>query len=231
MKKSYIKILIYNIILMSLFLLDARFNFLTLWYKAIIVFLSLFIFKYLLGFEKGNHRYVKEISINLTIVFLVFIIVLYFLGIPLGFVKNVVSLKQIVVFIIPTVIIFILREILRYQIVTKSGTSKVALLTTFMMFFLLEITSNVNFTSLINNYKIFIFCVTVVIPAFVNNVVSMYIARNMGYKLNIIWQIPFYLYSLVLPIVPDVGIYIQSLIGSLYPVVIGFIVYDFLLKN
>lgn len=231
MKKSYIKILIYNIILMSLFLLDARFNFLTLWYKAIIVFLSLFIFKYLLGFEKGNHRYVKEISINITIVFLVFIIILYFLGIPLGFVKNVISLKQIVVFIIPTVIIFILREILRYQIVTKSGTSKVALLTTFMMFFLLEITSNVNFTSLINNYKIFIFCVTVVIPAFVNNVVSMYISRNIGYKVNIIWQIPFYLYSLVLPIVPDVGIYIQSLIGSLYPVVIGFIVYDFLLKN
>ena len=77
MKKSYQKLLIFDIILTIILLLN---NFIlnilsNYYYMGIFLVLTLIAFKYLFGLEKDRHRYVKDIFTNLLIVLMISFII------------------------------------------------------------------------------------------------------------------------------------------------------------
>lgn len=235
MKGSYIKILIFSIILsiiliLNSFILNILGNY---YYMCIFLGVLLVIFKFLFGFEKDRYRYTKDIIINMLIVLLISFIIYYVFGIFIGFYKttNFLNFYGIRTFIVPYIIMIILREYLRVQMLNKTEKSKILTFFVILIFMLLELSPKIYSSSLNSNYGKFIFIALTILPIISNNIVCTYIAKKVGYKPNILWLLVTGLYSVFLPIVPNDGYYIQSLIRFLFPFLLMYNIYSFFKKR
>ena len=235
MKKSYLKLIIFDIIvtiilLLNSFMLSILRNY---WYMTIFLTILLVLFKLIFGFEKDRHRYIKDIILNILIIYFISFIIYYIFGIFIGFVEadNYLSIYGIKTFIIPYILMIILKEYLRSQMINKAEKSKWLVITTCILFILLDISNTLNIKSLITSYNIFIFIALTILPIISNNIVCTYIAKKLGYKPNIFWLLIAKLYMVFLPFVPNVGMYIESLIEFLFPFILMYNVYSFFQKR
>lgn len=235
MKKSYKKLIIFDIILtifllLNSFILNILGNY---YYVDILLIILLISFKYLFGFEKGNYRYVKDIISNILIIYLSLFIVYYLFGLFVGFLRstNYLTFEGISKFIFPYVLMIILKEYLREQMLNKTEKSTILTIITCIMFILIEISNRLNNSSLDSNYNIFIFIALSVVPIISNNVVSTYIAKKVGYKPNVFWLLIAGLYGVILPFTPNVGPYFESLIMCIFPFILMYNVFVFYSKR
>ena len=159
MKKSYKKLIIFDIVLTIILLLNSFIlNILgNYYYMCIFLGVLLVTFKFLFGFEKGRYRYTKDIIINMLIILLISFIIYYILGIFIGFYKtaNYLNFYGIRTFIVPYTIMIILREYLRVQMLNKTDKSKILTVIVCLIFMLLELsprlyTSNLDFSALLS---------------------------------------------------------------------------------
>lgn len=153
----------------------------------------------------------------------------YILGIYIGFVRTTMhwSFYGITTFILPFILITVLKEFLRYQILVKSSKSKILIIYCFILFTLMEISLSINIDNLASKYDVFLLFATVIFPTISTNLACCYIATKVGYKPNIIWVLILYLYASLLPIIPDTGVYLSSMLKFLLPLCILYIVYNF----
>jgi len=234
MKKSYIKIFIYCVLaLLILFINSFVLNILTYYKMIILLIILLIVFKLLFGFEKDRHRYYKDVIMNILIIILTFFIIYYLLGLIIGFVRmtNYYNYNSFIKLILPYVVIVCLKEYLRYQLLTKSKDIKILNILILILFIMFDITNDINIRLLDTGYKKFIFISIVLLPSISKNIVANYISKNVGYKPNILWITIFELYSSLIPIVPNTGIYISSIISFLFPLIILYNVYNFFEKR
>ncbi len=235
MKKSYQKLLIFDIVLLVILILNGLIlNILSnYYYMDVFLVLLLIAFKFLFGFEKDRHRYIKDIITNLFIIFMISFIAYYILGIFTGFYKttNYYSLYGIGTFVIPYILMIIFREYLRFQMLNKVEKSKLLVVITCVLFILLEISARITVNSFNTNYNIFMFVSLTVLPIISNNILCTYIAKRVGYKPNIFWLLIANLYTVLLPIAPNVGLYITCLIQVLFPFVLMYNIYSFFAKR
>ena len=128
MKKSYIKIIILLLIFSILFILNI-FTFKILdQIKLDIILLLIFVLTYItLGFEKDRHRYTKDVILEITIILISFFILYYLFGILVGFAQNAnyYTYKSLINIILPIIIFILIKEVLRYQLLTKGSESKI----------------------------------------------------------------------------------------------------------
>ena len=235
MKKSYKKLIIFDIIiaiflLLNSFILNILGNY---YYIDILLILLLIIFKFAFGYEKGNKRYEKDIMSNILIIYLISFIIYYLFGLLIGFVRstNYFTWEGISKFIFPYVVMIILKEYLREQVLNKSDGSKLLTVALCIVFILLELTNKLGNTSLNTSYDTFLFIALTVLPIISNNIVSTYIAKKVGFKANVFWLLVAGLYGVLLPITPNVGEYIESLIMFIFPFIIMYNVYSFYNKR
>ncbi len=231
MKKSYKKLLAFMIVLTFVLLLNSFIiSILKNYYFTIaLLFILLIVFKLLFGFEKDKSRYIKDIFVNITIIYLTAFIIYYLLGLVVGFVRttNYYSVYGFTRLIIPYVLIIVLKEYLRYHILTKSGNNKMLIVLSCIMFIIFDITNDINSTIIESGYNAFMFLALTLLPAVSNNVVCTFICKKVGYNPNIYWLLVANLYGVLLPIVPDTGIYIGAMIKFLFPPVLAYNIYSF----
>ena len=235
MKKSYQKLIIFDILfvivlLLNSFILNILGNY---YYMDIFLFIVLIIFKYLFGFEKDRHRYVKDIITNMIIILLISFILYYILGIFIGFYRteNYLTFYGIRTFILPYIVMIIMREYLRMQMLNKTDKSKILIVITCILFILLELSNYIGRVDLNSSYNAFIFVALTILPIVSRNIVLTYITRKLGFKPNLLWLLVITLYTIVLPIAPNDGLYIRSLIDFLFPFVLMYNVYLFFQKR
>ncbi len=235
MKKSYKKLIIFDIIIvlfliLNSFILNILGNY---WYMSIFLLTLLISFKYIFGFEKDNHRYIKDIMQNILIIYLLSFIFYYIFGLLIGYVRtdNYFTLYGITAFLLPYVIMISLKEYFRFQVLNKTDQSKALTIVTCILFILIDCANQLSNSSLSSNYNIFLFIALSILPIISNNIVCTYISRKVGYKPNIAWLLVAGLYGVVLPIVPNVGLYIESLIMFLFPYIIMSNVHSFFEKR
>lgn len=235
MKKSYMKFIIFDIVLLIILLLNSFIlNILgNYYYMAIFLLLILIAFKFIFGLEKDGHRYIKDIIINMVIVYLISFIIYYIFGIFIGFYRpdNFLTFYGIRTFIVPFIIMIIIREYLRYQMLSKADKSKLLTVITCILFILIELSASFNNNSFDTGYNIFIFIALTILPVISRNIACTYIAKKVGYKPNIFWLLVSELYLVFLPIAPDVGLYIRALIEFLFPFVLMYNVFKFFEKR
>ena len=235
MKKSYKKLIIFDIVVLIILLLNSLIlNILgNYYYMDLFLILLLVAFKYIFGLEKGKQRYIKDIIVNMSIILMISFILYYILGIFIGFYRptNYFTLHGIGTFVIPYVVMIILREFLRWQILNKVEKSKELMIVTCLMFIIMEISVRIASANLVTSYNIFLFIALTVLPAISNNIVATYIARKVGYKPNLFWMLIVGMYAVVLPIVPNTGTYVNSLIEFLFPFVILYNTFSFFQKR
>ena len=155
-------------------------------------------------------------------------IIMFLLGLILGFSKTMFSLNPYkwVQGLIPTLIITIISERLRYLIIKNNPTEKKAiyLLTAVMMLFNILVITNI-FT-LTNYYVLFVFICVTALPIIAQELLSTYLVCNYGFKPVIVYKLIMNLYIYILPIMTNLGDYLQGAIGIIMP----FTIYVVLVK-
>ena len=233
MKKGYKRLLVFEIIFIIFLILNSFFGNVLSKYNMLL-FLSIlsFIFYKLFGFEKDNHRYLKDLVLETIIFVITFLLLYYLLGIVIGFVKtNYYNINGLTKYIIPLIFTIILKEILRYMITSKAEGSKILMISTIIFFILIDITSALYVRDFSSNYTIFLFFALVILPSISLNISFSFLTLKMGYKPLIIYSLIINLFSYLLPIIPNPNEYIYSVIIFCLPIIYLYCIYLFYEKE
>lgn len=228
MKKGYKRLLFFDIILFLIFILNSFvWNILNEYNMLIFLTISIIIFKMLIGVEKDRHRYTKDIIFNIIIFLLASFLVYYLFGIVIGFYKidNYFNIYGLKTFIIPLLATIILKEYLRYQVLTKSEESKLFIIIAVIIFILIDISNAIYYGTFDTLYSIFMFVALTLLPSISSNIAASYISLKVGYKPNIVWILITKMYIYFIPIVPNPNEYILSVIRFIFPLLIAYRVY------
>lgn len=229
MKKNDIKILVFNIMPIIILLLNnlilKKLNYIHL---VVILAIVLIIFRYVFGFDKDNHRFSKDIVFNFLIILLSFFFIYYLLGIVIGFVKtaNYLNVYGLTNFIVPYILVIILKEFLRYQILSKDN-NKVVIVCSCLLFIIFDIIVNISMNRIVSYHDAILFILINVFPIISKNIACSYISLKVGYKPNLLWVLVMDLYGSILPIVPNLGVYLTTMLNFLLPIFLIYNVYTF----
>ncbi len=189
---------------------------------AVIILLTFFAIK-LLGFQKNKKTKIKQYITNVTITIIVLFFVLsYGLGLVVGFLKNAYSLTfpSIIDNIFSPIVIIIGSEIFRYVIVSSNKDKKYVVVLATIAITIFELAFSVkalNNTDYVGLFKVF---TSTVLPIISKNIVLSFLAYQVGYIPGLVYRLVMDIYVFVMPIVPDLGDYLSSMIGIGLPFVI-----------
>lgn len=183
---------------------------------------------YLIGFEKEKSRYNKDVILSIIIYSAIYYIVTYLLGLFIGFSKNIYSLTilGIIKNIVPFAILVCLSELLRYIINCKIKDNNWLLALSVFAFTLIDVTFVLNvtnfsdFNSILKNFGLFI------LPSLSRNFLFTYLSCRVSFKPNLVYRFIMEAPKYFLPIIPNFGIYIESVIYVIIPLLIFMIIYD-----
>ena len=222
------KIVFINILLVII-LVIIKFIFIDIYtdyYRIIISFIFpiITIITYiLLGLPK-ERKNSKSSIISIIIIFILsYILISSLSGLFFGFLKNSYSLDitNIVINIYYLIILNISLELIRYMIARKcNNQSIIPLISTTIIITLIEISIYYGKSSSMNNESIFILITNIILPLVSRNILCSYLAYHIGYIQNIILMIFSSIYPYILPIYPNYGNYISSIIGILLPYIL-----------
>lgn len=234
MKKSYKRLLLFELILVFILILNSFVSSILSSYNIVLfLFVALILFHKLFGFEKDRHRYIKDIIGEIFIVLLIYFILYYLFGIIIGFARtdNYYTLDGLVKFIIPTILTIILKEFFRYMVLTKSEGNNLLVVFSFILFVFMDITNPLYYNQFSSKYETFIFVALTLLPAISTNIACTYISTKTGYKPVIFYLLIMNLVNYLVPIVPNPNEYLLSIINLVFPFVVGYRVYLFFQKD
>ena len=234
MKSGYKRLLLFEIILMIIFILNNFVSSILSGYAKIAFLLVILgLFKLFFGYEKDNHRYWKTICSEIIIYLLVYFILYYLSGIILTFTwtNYTFGFKLIWKEILPTVLTIVLGEYLRYLMLTKSEGSKLLCITTcifFILFHLLNLCNAATFVAPITTFK---FVALLLLPTISNNIFCSYVTYKAGYKPAMLYLLITELYIFFVPIIPNPNEYIYSIVQLVVPMIYLYRIYNFFRKD
>lgn len=234
MKKSSSKMLIFQIVIFLVLLINSTFSNILRDYNFVFLLLGLLIiFKFIFGFEKDRHRHTKDVLFDVLIFLIIFFMAYYVFGIVIGFARtdNYYSWMGLKTFILPLILFIILKEILRYQMISKCHDDKLLLITTTILFICFDITDAIYYNNFSSAYNTFILIALTILPAITTNIACTYISKNTGYKPVILYLLVTELYLYLLPIVPDPNEYLVSIINLILPLVLLYRLHSFFEKE
>ena len=173
---------------------------------------------------KNDYKY-KKILKTVIICLLFYFIFIYISGLFTGFAKTIYnfSITNVIYNIIPTIIYIVLMELIRYIYLTKSDNNKMIIVLSCIIFILYDSFSK---------YYLYNFNVSDDVYEYIGLVVLTSISRNIFLKILcsksnvincIIYRIIMETYIFMVPIVPNFGPYINSVLETALPLIIGLI--------
>lgn len=224
MKKGYIKLLYAEIILILVSIVNLFYNKLAINnIYSMVLWLLIFVFLILtLGFEKNKALFRLDAMQIVFIYSIMYIIFIYLLGLIVGFVKNPYNLSFISILknVIPFIIIVVLQELTRYEMLCKGKSKKIHIFIIVLVFIFFDISINIrsyNLNSLLEVYK---FIGELLLPSIATNLMLTFISYKTGYKAPIIYRLILGIYPFIVPILPNTGIYINSILSLILPMFI-----------
>ncbi len=234
MKKGYLRLLIFELVFIILFLLGGFVSSILSGYiKVGLIVLMLILFKILFGYEKDRHRYWKSICIEISIYLLVYFILYYLLGILIGFARtgNNWRFDYIINTTLPLILTIISKELLRYMMLCKSEGSRLIISLTTIFFMVIDLSGMINSSMFGSPYSAFTFFAVTVVPIISVNIFCSYTCYMAGFKPTIFYLLIKNLYIYFVPIIPDPNEYFYSVIELVVPAVFLYNIYKFFLKD
>lgn len=232
MNSLHKKILIYEIINILIIILNI--SILNIYNEKIYVLyiiINLLGLKFI-GFKKDKTLNKIDYIQKIFIYNFIFLAIIYLSGLVLGYLKSGYNLNIISIFknILDKIILIILTEIIRYNLTTKTNKKyiKVLLIIVFVLF---DITMTIHSYSLKNYQEILYYISLIIIPSISKNFFLTYLISKSGYKATILYRLIIELYPYILPITPDLGEYLSSIINFIYPMILFFIFYKAPIKK
>lgn len=188
-------------------------------YIIVITFFSII----LLGFRKDTYTFLKKnIVMTITIALIIFFTISYGAGLIIGFLKNSYALNffSILDNMLAPMIVIVGVELFRYTVICANRESKSFLVFVAIILALFEIFTNIRMVDFNGFASIFKLVTASVLPIFIKNMVLTYLTYEVGYRPALIYRIVMDLYIFIMPIIPNFGDYINSMIGICFPILL-----------
>lgn len=226
-KKSY---LIINVILSILLIFFVANIFIFKQTSFIFLITSLLIPTILLilifGYEKKSRRFKYESLFYVFAYCVLFLLVTYLIGIFIGFTKNVykLNLVNLINNIIPYLILIVISEVLRYEISRKGEGSLLSYVLVTAILICVDLSVFLKTYDLsIGDEQIKFIC-AIAMPSFFKNICLIYFNRNGGIYPSLLYRLLLDLKIFIFPIFPNFGIYWDSVIYTVLPVLMTLII-------
>ncbi|MBE6138943.1 MAG: signal peptidase I [Firmicutes bacterium] len=193
-----------------------------------IIWFIIFIIGIFITHSDYNHFYDKKDKIYTVIIILIIYLIIHFsLGLIFGFSYNVYQndslkyiLKNVYIFILP----IIFQEYIRGVLCNYSSNSNKIRFVISILFILI----NLNFNSLnsvfISGESFLKFLCLNLIPLISLELVLTYLTSIASYKISIIYKLIITIYSIFIPIVPNLNFFISGMINTSLPVIVYLII-------
>ncbi len=176
----------------------------------------------LIGFDKARKMKEKQVLKVILFYTISFLVLIYALGLKTGYLKTAYSLEPISIIknVFPVIFLIIVEELLRYTLLRKSRENKLLNIIVVLM------TSAIDTILVINLYNraeitdLLELATITILPSFSKNIMLNNVSKNYGYYPAMGYQLIMNLYIYYLPVVPNLGIYLESVIMLLVPIVI-----------
>ena len=213
-------LLIFNIIYIFFITgLDARIkNIIAIIFLVIVFVLSVFFFSY-----KKDNNFDREQAIRIELsVFIGFFFIYFLLGLLVGFSKTKfsISINEILNGLIPTFIILLLEEFIRYILFKSVSKSKKHIIIITILFIVFNVLLEFNLNNINNNFKIFIFITTIIFPILSEELLCSYLTYNFGFLPTFIFKSIEKLYIFIIPIFPNLTDYLYAVFNIIVPFII-----------
>lgn len=232
MKKNDILTLIILFIICTICTFNIFFKFLnqyTLFAFIAVLGIATFL---LIGFQKNKSIIEKDVILSLIIYLLIYYFSTYILGLFFGFTRNAYSTTFINIFknILPVILLILAVEILRYIVNTRFKLNNKLLVVSCITFIIVSntitfsdlIDSSMNISRWIEQLGLYI------IPSVLSNIFLTYLSSKVGYKSSIIYRLIMELPLYLIPIFPNFGNYLESILRVTLPVLFIIWLYKYL---
>lgn len=226
-KKDY---LILGIILAfaSVAIVNIFFDFLNQLLLSVITVLFILLSYLIVGYQKNKSVIEKDLLLSILMFMFAFNIIIFLVGLFTGFTRSIYNFGFVSILknVVPIIIYIILIEFGRYVLICNSKHSKLLIVLLTIAFAIIDNTilladlyqsENVGIMLKIQQYGLFI------IPNIITNIFLSYQTSKVGYKVSIAYRLLMELPLYVIPIYPNFGDYILSIIRISIPS--GFIIY------
>ena len=177
----------------------------------------------LLGYRKDKMTILTRNILKVVVFHLLLIFVaMYGVGFFVGFLKNSYSRATFTLFdnIFGPLLVVILIEIIRYVIIWANKDRKYIIILFTLALIIFECFTGIRSIDFSDWSIVFRTTATIILPVIVKNIMLSYICFHVGYKLPILYRIVMDLYIFVVPVVPDLGEYVNSMILISLPLMI-----------
>jgi len=227
MKKGYIKLLSICLVLIALISINNILNIFNEYTYIFFLLVSFIATVYIIGYEKDDYIYKKDLILIAAIVPIFYLMVMYGLGLVIGFFSNGYNLRILNIlkniFIVGFTII--LEELLRYNLIKKGSRSLRIMVIIYILFTLANITLIVHGFNLENRKELVEFICCYLFPIAINNILLMYLSYKAGFKPCIVYLLIINLYLYFMPIIPGLVIYMDAIFKILLSSIMVYFVY------
>ena len=223
-------ILLLYIVLYKLFIFHNYMKYSSLISVSFFIFLLLVSY-FFLGFRKDKPTFDSRNITRSVLFYLGFtFLATYGLGFIVGFLKNAYSRDFLVLLdnIIAPFLIIILVELFRYIVIWANKDKKTFLILFTVLITAFELIISVRSFSLGSLEEYFSLVATIVLPIIIKNMVLSYLSYHVGYKIPILYRVVMDLSIYIVPVIPDLGDYLNSLILISLPIVIYISAFSFI---
>ncbi len=230
MKKNIKIVVFFEVLVMIIVLLN---NFvariLNGYIEVVFLVILLFLFYLIVGGEKDRHHLWKYTCYKIIVFLLIFFILYYGLGLIVSFFKtnSYYNIPAFINIIIPILLIIIIKEILRYMILSKAYKDRRIIVLSCICFVFIDLINRCDINTFREKYAIFIFFATIFLPIVSKNILCTYISYNVGYKPVILYLLVTELFGYLIPIIPNPNQYFYAIIWFVMPLIMCYRMYMF----
>ncbi len=182
------------------------------------------------GWKKDNGYLKNSTARTLISMLLSYLIIIYSLGIILGFNKGFGFSLNYVKTLVSTILFILELEFIRHMIAKNSLNSKRPIIIFTILSIILNVVLEININNLMTSEDKFIFLSTIIFPVIAEESLCSYLTYKISLFPSLIYKFVTKLYIFIIPIVPDLGNYIYSFVNVLFPYLIYVVINKVLVK-
>lgn len=218
-KKVFIvEILLFLLSLSHFFVFKISNSFLLLLELSIITGVIYYFFRV----DRREERVKKDLLLLILIVTISYYVITYFLGFFIGFVYSNYSRSFIGILrnIFVSSLMVLSIEIMRECIIKSAKYYKFLIILSSLIFFLLEVITQISFNNIHSGVELVQFIMVIVIPYISKNIFLTYSTYYTDKTNSIVYNLIMTLPNFILPVFPDLGDYIGTLLLTTLPLIL-----------
>ena len=193
----------------------------------LVLFVILGVSYYFLKFDKRKERLSKDIMLIIGIVVLLYWLIIYIVGYFSGFLMN--SYQRSFFGITKNVLygfgLIASSEMFRHMFLRRRNDNKKIFVLTIIVISMLEMVTKFSANQLDSNVQMLKLLFSVVVPIFSKNIFLSFITLKVGCLSSILYRSLMELPLYIVPIIPNLGYYIENLVITILPLIILLIIY------